>query len=135
MSPRIKQYVDNLIQRKTFKKTILCIPFVVKQVKIILLTMKGFTEANIQLRASALTFYTILAIVPILAMIFGISKGFGFEAYLKNLLTERLSEHQAILNELLKFVDRYLGNIKRWIYHRNRLSGSVMVGNANAGQY
>jgi len=46
-----------------------------------------------------------------LAMIFGISKGFGFEAYLKKPLTERLTEHQAILNELLKFVDRYLGNV------------------------
>ncbi len=111
MSHRIKKFVDNLIQRKNFNKDHPVIPFVIKQVKIILLTMKGFTEANIQLRASALTFYSILAIVPMLAMIFGISKGFGFEAYIKNLLTERLTEHQAILNELLKFVDRYLGNI------------------------
>lgn len=111
MSPRIKKIVDNLMQRKDRKKEHPVIPFIIKQVKIILLTMKGFTEANIQLRASALTFYTILSIVPMLAMIFGISKGFGFEAYLKSILTERLSEHQAILNELLKFVDRYLGNI------------------------
>ncbi|MBN2273359.1 MAG: YihY/virulence factor BrkB family protein [Bacteroidales bacterium] len=73
--------------------------------------MKGFTEANIQLRASALTFYTILSIVPVLAMMFGISKGFGFDVYLKSFLTEKLSEHQAILNAVLSFVDRYLSNI------------------------
>jgi membrane protein len=90
--------------------------------------MKGFTEANIQLRASALTFYTILSIVPILAMIFGISKGFGFETYLKSFLNERLSEHQAILNELLKFVER-------WIYHRDRISCIALVNYTNAGQY
>ena len=111
MVPRIKQFVDKLIHRKNQKKDNPVIPFIVRQIKMILLTMRGFTEANIQLRASALTFYSILSIVPVLAMIFGIAKGFGFDAYLKGMLTDRLSEHKAILNEVLKFVDRYLGNI------------------------
>lgn len=31
------------------------------------------------LRASALTFYSILSVVPVLAVVFGIAKGFGIE--------------------------------------------------------
>jgi membrane protein len=107
----IKQFVDNYIKAKNLRKDHPAIVFILKQIKIIMLTMRGFTEANIQLRASALTFYSILSIVPILAMVFGIAKGFGFDIYLKGVITERLTEHKEILNEVLKFVDRYLGNI------------------------
>ncbi|MBN1415405.1 MAG: YihY/virulence factor BrkB family protein [Bacteroidales bacterium] len=111
MAPRIKQYIDNLIQRMNLKKDHPVASFLLRQIKMILLTMRGFAEANIQLRASALTLYTLLSIVPVLAMIFGIAKGFGFELYLKGLITEQLAEQKEFLNEVLKFVDRYLGNI------------------------
>jgi uncharacterized BrkB/YihY/UPF0761 family membrane protein len=36
-----------------------------------------------QLRASALTFYTLLSSVPVMAMAFGIAKGFGLEQLLQ----------------------------------------------------
>jgi membrane protein len=111
MKIKVKQYVENFVRGHYIKKEHPVISFFVHHVKIILLTMRGFNEANIQLRASALTFYSILSIVPVLAMIFGIAKGFGFDTYLKNVITDKLSEHQEILNEVLKFVDRYLGNI------------------------
>jgi membrane protein len=44
-------------------------------------------------------------------MVFGIAKGFGFEAYLKGLITENLGEQKEILDTVLQFVDRYLGKI------------------------
>jgi membrane protein len=111
MVEKIKQFIYSLINRLNLKKDHPVASFIIRQVKMILMTMKGFTEANIQLRASALTLYTVLSIVPILAMVFGIAKGFGFEAYLKGFITEELAGQKEILNEVLQFVDRYLGNI------------------------
>jgi membrane protein len=109
MLSAIKHFIDILFNKQ--KKDHPVIKFIIKHVKIVLLTLRGFNEANIQLRSSALTLYTILSLVPVLAMIFGIAKGFGIEQYLKSVLSQELSEHQALLSELLKFVDRYLGNI------------------------
>ena len=45
--------------------------------------MKEFRVNQIQLRASALTYYSLLSIVPIAAMAFGIAKGFGFDKQLE----------------------------------------------------
>ncbi len=85
--------------------------FLVKQGRILFVAVKGFNNDKIQLRASALSFYTMLSIVPILAMVFGIAQGFGFDKGLAGFLKERLQGQQEVLNVLLGFVDRYLGNI------------------------
>ena len=57
--------------------------FIVRQLRIIVLAVKGFRESKVNLRASALTFYTILSVVPVIAMIFAISKGFGIQDVMK----------------------------------------------------
>ena len=44
--------------------------------RVLVLVYRGFTSNSVQLRASALTFYTVLSLVPVLAMGFGIAKGF-----------------------------------------------------------
>ena len=45
--------------------------------KIIIFTAKGMGKHNIAINASALSFYTLTALVPIAAMVFGVMKGFG----------------------------------------------------------
>ena len=52
--------------------------FLVRQLRILILAVKGFMENRVSLWASALTFYTMLSVVPIVAMAFGVAKGFGF---------------------------------------------------------
>ena len=41
--------------------------------------IRGFIEDDCYSKASALTFYSLLSVVPVLAVLFGIAKGFGFE--------------------------------------------------------
>jgi len=48
--------------------------FLIKQLRIIILSFRKFNEDNCSLKASALTFYFLLSIVPVLAMAFGIKK-------------------------------------------------------------
>lgn len=88
--------------------------FLLRQLRIILLALRGFRENRIQLRASALTYYSLLSIVPIAAMAFGIAKGFGFEARLesalKNISSER-EEMAEVVEYILEFAKSMLQNI------------------------
>ena len=83
--------------------------FLVRTVRIAVLSLRGFRADQCGLRASALTFYTLLSMVPIAALSFGIAKGFGFEAILKKDLQERLAAYPEIAEQLNAFAERLLG--------------------------
>lgn len=86
--------------------------FLIRNLRIILLAFRGFDEDKCQLRASALTFYSLLSIVPVVAMIFGIAKGFGFEEMLEVQLQETMSGNPEIIEEVMKFANSMLENTK-----------------------
>jgi membrane protein len=109
---KIKEFLEKGIWKIRLKGKPAGKIFFIKQLRIVLIAVRGFTEDKVQLRASALTFYTLLSVVPVLAMVFGIAKGFGFEEHLKTLLQEKLSEHKEILGEIITFADRALKNVK-----------------------
>ena len=52
--------------------------------RIAILSFREFGRDRCSLHASALTFYTLLSIVPVAAMAFGIAKGFGLEKTLEH---------------------------------------------------
>jgi len=82
--------------------------FFIKQLRITLVALRGFSENQVQLRASALTFYSLLSIVPVIAMIFGIAKGFGFQDKLQRELVSTFEGHQEVLAYILDFSERLL---------------------------
>ena len=86
--------------------------FLIRQLRIYLLAIKGFYEDKCQLRASALTFYSVLSVVPMLAMAFGIAKGFDLDDKLEKQLVENLSGQQEVLNFLIDFANKMLENTK-----------------------
>jgi len=60
------------------------------------------------LRASALTLYSLLGIVPVLAMAFGIAKGFGFERFLQKDLLERFQGQEEVAIRIIDFAHSLL---------------------------
>jgi len=86
--------------------------FLIRQLRIYVLAVKGFYEDKCQLRASALTFYSLLSVVPVLAMGFGIAKGFGLEKILEDELKSNLSGQKEVLQWLIEFANRMLENTK-----------------------
>ncbi|MCZ4693564.1 YihY/virulence factor BrkB family protein [Ancylomarina euxinus] len=86
--------------------------FLMRQLRIYLLAIKGFYEDKCQLRASALTFYSLLSVVPVLAMFFGIAKGFGMDKLLEKELTKSLSGQEEVLTWLIQFANKMLENTK-----------------------
>jgi len=86
--------------------------FFVKQVRVLLLSIRRYDEDKCQLRASALTFYSLISIVPVAAMAFGIAKGFGFEKILEAQLRDKLAGHEEILTNIINFSHSLLANTK-----------------------
>ncbi|MCA1784729.1 MAG: YihY/virulence factor BrkB family protein, partial [Desulfobacteraceae bacterium] len=64
---------------------------------------KEFVRDRCSLQASALTLYTLLAIVPVMAMAFGIAKGFGFQKYLETRILSLFAGQEQIIQNVLAF--------------------------------
>lgn len=86
--------------------------FLIKVLRIILLTFRGFAENKCQLRASSLTFYSLLSVVPVMAMAFGVAKGFGFQRTLEREIGEVLSAHSEIASQIMNFANNLLDNTR-----------------------
>ena len=83
-----------------------------KPLMIIILALRSFDEDKCQLRASALTFYSLLSVVPVAAMAFGIAKGFGFESRLEGLLLDKMPAQQEVVQQIITFSHSLLENTK-----------------------
>src|SRR5512135_2399262 len=62
--------------------------FLVRDLRILILALGGFFRDRCPLRASALTYYSLLSIVPLVALVFGIGKGFGLETFIENQIVQ-----------------------------------------------
>jgi membrane protein len=82
--------------------------FLIRQLRTIILAIRGYDKDRCVLRASSLTFFTLLSIVPIAAVFFGIAKGFGFERRLQEELFERFPGQEEVLGQVISFSNSLL---------------------------
>lgn len=90
--------------------------FNVDLIKTINLTVRSFMSADIQSAACALTYRTLLAIVPALALLFAIGRGFGFQNLLTSQLFNYFPSQQRALETAFRFVDSYLAQASEGIF-------------------
>lgn len=86
--------------------------FLIRLLRILILSLHGLIKDKCHLRASALTFYTSLSVVPIFAMAFGVAKGFGFEKVLETYLLERLEGQGEVVTRIIDYAYALLKNTK-----------------------
>jgi membrane protein len=86
--------------------------FFIQVVRIFILAVRSFLSQNCIAKASGLTYYTLISIVPIVAMAFGIAKGFGFDTVLESELHNQLAGHQEVVEQIMGVVRNYLDNAK-----------------------
>ncbi len=79
--------------------------------KIVVMTIKEFVEQKATVRASALTYYTLLSLVPVLALAFAIAKGFGLESLLTSIIRSNLNSTE-LADYVLSFATSALENTK-----------------------
>lgn len=82
--------------------------FYINTVKTIILAVRGFQSEDLKTKASALTYSTLLAIVPLLAVLVGIAKGFGFQGAVRQQLYVFFPGHELELNKAFEYVESYL---------------------------
>ena len=80
--------------------------------RIIFLSLRGFNEDRCSLRASALTFYSLLSIVPLFAIVFGIAKGFGLDKILERQLIEKIPFRSEVIMHIINFSRSLLESAK-----------------------
>lgn len=84
--------------------------------KKILLTVELFTTKRTTGAAAALTYSTLLAIVPILAVVFAIGRGFGYNKYIETWFRDALSSQPQAAEVIIGFVNSYLVHTKSGIF-------------------
>jgi len=80
--------------------------------RMLLIAAKEFIHDKCTLWASQLTYYSLLAIVPVFALAFAVAKGFGLEAYLHQLIQNHLSGQVEFINRVLQYSHNLLSNTR-----------------------
>ena len=88
----------------------------VEILKKVLLAIRFFTAKRVMTKASALTYSTLLAIVPILAVVFAIARGFGYNKYIELWFREAFSSQPQAADIIIGFVNSYLVHTKSGVF-------------------
>jgi len=84
--------------------------FRIQFLRVIVLTVRGYYSDKIALHASALTYFSLLSIVPVIAMAFGIAQGFGLQATLEQELKKALPGQEVVTEQILSFARSLLAD-------------------------
>lgn len=90
--------------------------FGIKLLKTLNLSARSFINTNLQQKAQALTYNTILALVPALALIVAIGRGFGLQSILQEELYKGFPAQSHAIETALSFVDSYLSQASQGIF-------------------
>lgn len=90
--------------------------FSVKVVKAANLSVRSFLDRDLQTKSMALTFSTVLAIVPAFALLFAIGRGFGFQKLLEDQLFMSFPAQKNFITFALQFVDSYLTEASQGVF-------------------
>lgn len=106
----ILEFFTDTIFRKEFRSSWL--NWLVRQYKLFFYTARGLQEHRTLVRCAALTFYTLISIVPILAVVFAIVKGFGIIEDLIANLYSIFPKNPEIIDYVVEFANKALDNTK-----------------------
>ncbi len=81
-------------------------------IRVIYLAIKGFIYDKCSQKASALTFYSLMSIVPLVALLYGIALGFGFDGTLKKELIQNMTGQEEVLSYVLQIAEGYIKSTK-----------------------
>lgn len=84
--------------------------------RIMYLTIRFFTEKRVTAQAAALSYSSLLAMVPILAVIFAIARGFGYNKYIEIWFRKMMSTQPQMADLIVDFVNRYLVHTQSGVF-------------------
>ncbi|MEJ2200059.1 MAG: YhjD/YihY/BrkB family envelope integrity protein [Desulfuromonadaceae bacterium] len=102
--------IKNFLQQDLWTTDVNQLPWLqmrlLRYVRLFSAVIQGFLADGCMLRASALTYATLLSIVPLLALMFAVLKGFGVQNVLEPLILERLAlGAEDIVSQIISYID------------------------------
>lgn len=85
-------------------------------IKTVVLAVERATTKRMINSASALTYSSLLALVPILAVVFAIARGFGYNKYIESWFREALASQPQAAEAIIGFVNSYLVHTKSGVF-------------------
>lgn len=80
----------------------------VRQYKLLFYTVQGLSSHGTMVRSAALTFYTLMSLVPVVALVFAVVKGFGLAEGLEQNLYEVLPQSPEVIDYVVGFAQKAL---------------------------
>lgn len=84
--------------------------------QVVYLAIRRYQDDNLQKSASALTYNTFLSIIPFLAVLLSIAKGFGFDNIIQSQLLDYFPGQREILDNIFTFVSSYMEHTKDGLF-------------------
>ena len=84
--------------------------------KVMVLTIRRFSRDNVTSKASALTYSTIMAVVPVFAVVFAIGRGFGYNKMLEMQIRKYFGNSDSTIDLLIDFVNSYLEHTRNGMF-------------------
>lgn len=107
-----KQFIQEGLWKRDLQRHPENDPWYYRIIKALIIAVRGFDADGCSIRASALTYYTLFAIVPILALAFGIAKGFDLDTVIEREVQAYLPNYGAIGEKLIEFSKAMLNETK-----------------------
>lgn len=101
-------FTDTIFRRDVSEWRNPVVRWFVQQYKLLFYTARGLLEHGTIIRSAALTFYTLMSIVPIVAVVFAVVKGFGLADGLIANLYSIFPQNPEIVDYLVGFAEKAL---------------------------
>ena len=85
-------------------------------VKALIMTVRNSMELQLNARAASLTYRTLLSLVPGLAVLFAVSRGFGLQNIIQSQLFTYFPGQQEVLMQVTEFIDNSLQHAQGGVF-------------------
>lgn len=84
--------------------------------KTVNLSVRSFLSGDLQSQSMAMTYRTLLAVVPALALLFAVGKGFGLQNVLSDELYSLFPAQKTAIEYAMRFIDSYLSSYSEGLF-------------------
>jgi membrane protein len=112
---KVVEFLDRGLWEANLRRMAAPKAFLLRALRIFVLSVRGFIRDGCQGRAAVLTYYSLLSVVPLVAVVFGIAKGFGLQDLVETevrKVAEQSNWQAEVTNHVIIFSQSLLENTR-----------------------
>ncbi len=88
----------------------------VKYLKVLIITIKGFSNDKVALQATNLSFFSAMSVVPFVSLMFAVTNGFGAGKKLEELLYAYFEGNKEVISYILTFANNIINTSQNGLF-------------------